>query len=235
MKKDNNKLWKYFKRTFNVWVKFLKYFGIYFVSMSFFSMILYGILRSYFQDALLIVIGVNSAVSVIMAFPELMEDFISGKVSEFNKKEAAYLREIGKLKQEMEKEKKMREEAEKVTAVQKVLNVVLDSDEKVLDDVVVVGAGTQKKVSVTGAITSMKGSELKAPSSSLTNNLAGKLAGVVAVTTSGEPGSASDFYIRGVGTFGGRATPLILLDDVEISSGDLNRIPAENIESFSIL
>jgi TonB-linked SusC/RagA family outer membrane protein len=117
----------------------------------------------------------------------------------------------------------------------KVMNVVLDSDEKLLDDVVVVGAGTQKKVSVTGAITSMKGSELKAPSSSLTNNLAGKLAGVVAVTTSGEPGSASDFYIRGVGTFGGRATPLILLDDVEISSGDLNRIPAENIESFSIL
>lgn len=85
-------------------------------------MILYGILRSYFQDALLIVIVVNSIVSFIMAFPELLEDFISGKVSEFNKKEATYLREIGKLKQEMEKEKKMREEAEKEVEVLRKLN-----------------------------------------------------------------------------------------------------------------
>ena len=55
------------------------------------------------------------------------------------------------------------------------------------------------------------------------------------MTHSGEPGSTSEFYIRGISTFGGRATPLILLDDVEISSGDLNNIPAESIESFSIL
>ncbi len=77
--------------------------------------------------------------------------------------------------------------------------------------------------------------ELKAPSSSLTSSLAGRLAGVMVNTNSGEPGSASDFYIRGIATFGGRKTPLILLDDVEISSGDLNNIPAETIESFSIL
>lgn len=104
-----------------------------------------------------------------------------------------------------------------------------------LEGVVVVGAGTQKKVSVTGAITTVRGTDLRAPSSSLTNNLAGKLAGVVSVVNSGEPGSSSEFYIRGVGTFGGRATPLILLDGVEISAGDLNRLPAESIESFSIL
>ena len=61
------------------------------------------------------------------------------------------------------------------------------------------------------------------------------MAGVIAKTNSGEPGSGAEFYIRGIGTFGGRATPLILLDDVEISSGDLNYVPAENIESFSIL
>ena len=77
--------------------------------------------------------------------------------------------------------------------------------------------------------------ELKAPGSSLTSSLAGRLAGVMVNTNSGEPGSASDFYIRGISTFGGRKTPLILLDDVEISSGDLNNIPAETIESFSIL
>ena len=73
------------------------------------------------------------------------------------------------------------------------------------------------------------------PSSTLSNSFAGKLAGVIAKTNSGEPGSGAEFYIRGIGTFGGRATPLILLDDVEISSGDLNYVPAENIESFSIL
>lgn len=104
-----------------------------------------------------------------------------------------------------------------------------------LDEIVVVGAGTQKKVSITGAISAIEGSELRAPSSSLTNNLTGKLAGVVSMTTSGEPGSVSNFYIRGIGTFGGRATPLILLDDIEISSGDLNNIPTESIASFSIL
>ncbi len=90
--------------------------------MSFFSMILYAILRSQFEDALIIVIVVNSIVSFIMAFPEMLEDFISGKASEFNKKETAYLREISKLKQEVEKEKKMREEAEKEVEILRKLN-----------------------------------------------------------------------------------------------------------------
>ena len=61
------------------------------------------------------------------------------------------------------------------------------------------------------------------------------MAGVISTTSTGEPGQASEFYIRGINTFGGVATPLILLDGVEISSGDLNRIPAESIESFSLL
>ena len=116
-----------------------------------------------------------------------------------------------------------------------VINVKMESDNQLLSEVVVVGAGTQKKVSVTGSITSVKGLELKAPSSSLTTSFAGKLAGVISMTSTGEPGAASEFYIRGVSTFGGRATPLILLDDVEISTADLNNIQAETIESFSIL
>ena len=116
-----------------------------------------------------------------------------------------------------------------------VINVKMESDNQLLSEVVVVGAGTQKKVSVTGSITSVKGLELKAPSSSLTTSFAGKLAGVISMTSTGAPGAASEFYIRGVSTFGGRATPLILLDDVEISTADLNNIPAETIESFSIL
>lgn len=116
-----------------------------------------------------------------------------------------------------------------------VMTIKMQSDNEVLDEVVIVGAGTQKKVSVTGAITSVKGATLKIPTSSLTSSLAGKLSGIMAVTNSGEPGSTSDFYIRGINTFGGRSTPLILLDGVEISSGDLNRVPAETIESFSLL
>lgn len=116
------------------------------------------------------------------------------------------------------------------------ITIELPSDSELLNEVVVVGFGTQKKVSVVGSITSIKASSLKTPSSSLTNSFAGRLAGVIATTSSGEPGkNASDFYIRGIGTFGGRATPLIMLDGVEISTGDLNYIPAESIESFSIL
>lgn len=116
-----------------------------------------------------------------------------------------------------------------------VFNIKLETEAELLNEVVVVGAGTQKKVSVTGAITAVKGSSLVTPTSSLTSSFAGKLAGVVATTNSGAPGESANFYIRGIGTFGGRATPLIMLDDVEISAADLNRIPAETIESFSIL
>lgn len=118
---------------------------------------------------------------------------------------------------------------------QGLVDVKLVPDNEMLAEVVVVGQGTQKKVSVTGSISTVKGSSLKVPSSSLTSSLAGKLAGVMSMTTSGEPGSTSEFYIRGINTFGGVATPLILLDGVEISSNDLNRIPAESIESFSLL
>ena len=115
------------------------------------------------------------------------------------------------------------------------INVTLMEETQQLEDVVVVAHGVQKKASITGAITSVKGAELRMPSSSLTTALAGQLAGVIATTSSGEPGALSNFYIRGIGTFGGRATPLIMLDDVEISAADLNNIPAETIEGFSIL
>ncbi len=118
---------------------------------------------------------------------------------------------------------------------QGIVNVQLSPDSEVLGEVVVVAAGTQKKVSVTGAISAIEGDILSAPTSSLTNNLAGKLAGVISMTQSGQPGSTSQFYIRGISTFGGRTTPLILMDGVEISVNDLNNIPTESIESFSIL
>lgn len=113
--------------------------------------------------------------------------------------------------------------------------ITLEPANNVLEETVVVGSGVQKKVSVTGAISSVKASDLVVPSSNLSNAFAGRIAGVIAQQSSGEPGSGSNFYIRGIGTFGGRTTPLILLDDVEISTNDLNYVPAENIKSFSIL
>lgn len=116
------------------------------------------------------------------------------------------------------------------------LKIELDASAQSLNEVVVTGTGVQKKVSVTGAISSVSGAELKTSASTLTQNLAGKFAGVYANNTSGEPGSGAEFYIRGISNFAGKsATPLILLDDVEISAGDLNYIPAENIKSFSVL
>lgn len=118
---------------------------------------------------------------------------------------------------------------------QGMINIQMVSADEMLGEVVVVGAGTQRKISVTGAITSVEGASLRTPSSSLTNNLAGQLAGVISQSGGGQPGSYSSFYIRGISTFGGRATPLILLDGIEISVGDLNNLPAESIESFSIL
>ena len=87
------------------------------------------------------------------------------------------------------------------------LEVKLESDNQV-EEVVVVGAGVQRKVSITGAITSIEGDQLRTSSSSLTTALAGKLAGVIQMNNSGAPGSTSEFYIRGIGTFGGVPLPL---------------------------
>lgn len=115
------------------------------------------------------------------------------------------------------------------------VEVQMAGEENTLDEVIVVGSGTQKKVSVTGAIASVSGENLRMPATTLSTALAGKMPGIIARQTSGEPGSGADFYIRGISTFGGRVKPLILLDDVEISSNDLDYVPAENIESFSIL
>ena len=114
-----------------------------------------------------------------------------------------------------------------------VIDIVMQEDITDLDEVVVVGMGTQRKVSVIGSISSVNVSELKTPSRSLTNSLAGRLAGVIAVQRSGEPGfDNSNFWIRGISTFGENRTPLILVDGVERSMDNLD---PEEIESVSIL
>jgi len=114
------------------------------------------------------------------------------------------------------------------------LNVKLVPDSKTVEEVVVVGYGTQKKASVVGAIATVDVANLKMPGSQLSTNLAGQLAGVVSMSRSGEPGknSAADFYIRGVSSFQGTSTPLVLVDGIE---RDLDLVDTDDIESFSIL
>lgn len=116
------------------------------------------------------------------------------------------------------------------------LNIRMLEKTTTLEDVVVVGFGKQKKASVVGAISSVKPEAFKLPTSSLSASLAGRLSGVIAVQRSGEPGGdGADFWIRGIATNGANSRPLILLDGVEISTGDLNNIQPDDIESFSIL
>lgn len=116
------------------------------------------------------------------------------------------------------------------------LDVVLDSDNKGIDEVVVVGFGTQKKESIVGAITTIKPSELKSSSSDLTTALQGRIAGMIAYQNSGEPGQDNvDFFIRGAASFGYKTQPLILIDGLELNSTDLARLQPNDIESFSIL
>lgn len=114
------------------------------------------------------------------------------------------------------------------------INVTLKPDMEVLDEVVVVGYGHQKKESVVGAISTLDMSKIRVPGSSISNVLAGQLSGVVAMNRSGEPGkdSAADFYIRGVSSFRGSATPLVLVDGIE---RELDLVDTEDIASFSIL
>ena len=105
-----------------------------------------------------------------------------------------------------------------------------------LEDAVVVAFGKQKKESVIGSITSIDVSTLKVPSSNLTTSLAGNVAGVIAYQRSGEPGQDNaDFFVRGITTFGANTSPLILIDNIELTTTDLARLQPDDIESFSVM
>ena len=105
-----------------------------------------------------------------------------------------------------------------------------------LEDVVVVGFGVQKKESLVGAVQSVKPSDLQTSSSNLSTSFSGKIAGVIAVQKSGEPGAdGANFWIRGISTFGSGQSPLLIHDGVEITNPMRNNIPPETSESFSVL
>ena len=111
--------------------------------------------------------------------------------------------------------------------------IALKEDSNQTEEVVVVGRGTQRKISVVGAVTNVKANDLQVPAASVTNMLGGRVPGIIAVTRSGEPGSDfSEFWVRGIGTFGAGSSALVLIDGIE---GDLNTLDPADIESFTVL
>ncbi len=115
----------------------------------------------------------------------------------------------------------------------KVLDVTLREDAQFLEEVVVVGYGTQKKVNLTGSVSMVNSDEISArPISSMASGLQGLLPGVTVVNPTGQPGeSETTIRVRGVGTIG-NANPLVLIDGVE---GDISAVNPEDIESVSVL
>ena len=114
------------------------------------------------------------------------------------------------------------------------LDVVLEQNDALLDAVEVVGYGVQKKISVIGSQQSIQVDELKVPAANLTQGLAGRVAGLVSVQRTSEPGfDDADIYIRGISTLtASMSAPLTLVDGVPRSFANVD---PEDIESFSIL
>lgn len=124
-----------------------------------------------------------------------------------------------------------------VDASNSVINIKLLESNIQADEVVITAMGQkQRKEAIVGAVSSVRPGDLKVPASNLTSAMAGRISGIIAFQPSGQPGQDnSNFFIRGVTTFGYRKDPLILIDNVEMTSTDLARLQVDDIESFSIL
>ena len=116
------------------------------------------------------------------------------------------------------------------------IDVKLAADTKALGEVVVVGYGTQKKVTVTGAVATLQGEKIiKSPATDISNSLAGRLPGLVVIQQSGEPGyDGATISIRGTNTLGNNS-PLIVIDGIPDRDGGLGRLSPRDIESISVL
>ncbi len=116
------------------------------------------------------------------------------------------------------------------------LDITLASDDKMLSEVIVVGYGEQKKETVTGAVATVKGSDLiKSPAMNLSNSIAGRMPGVIATNAGGQPGSdGSTIRIRGSNTLGNNDA-LIVIDGVPARAGGIDRLNPADIESMSVL
>ncbi len=125
----------------------------------------------------------------------------------------------------------------KITGTQPI-NIVLEEDAKGLEEVVILGLGEKvKKITNTGAISSITGTEIRqSPTSSIQNSLAGRLPGFFSQQRSGQPGrDGANFQIRGVSTYQGTTAPLIIVDDIEVTADQISMLDQNEIESLTIL
>lgn len=116
------------------------------------------------------------------------------------------------------------------------VDVVMQPDEAILEEVVVVGYGTEKKRNVTGSIVAISNEDIKSsPATTVSNTLAGRLPGLIASNSSGEPGfDDASILIRGISTTG-NAAPLIVIDGVPDRAGGFSRLDPNDIETFTVL
>jgi len=120
-----------------------------------------------------------------------------------------------------------------VTEEKKNLDIKLVSVTHEMEDIVVTGVGTQRKISTLASISTISPEELQVPAPSIANLLGGRVAGVISMVSSGEPGkNLAEFWIRGRGTFGAGDAALVLIDGLE---GNINSIDPADIESLSVL
>ena len=115
------------------------------------------------------------------------------------------------------------------------IEIRFTEDAVALEEVVVTALGAvQRKISTVAAISTVNVQDLQSPATpSMANLLGGRVAGVISMQTSGEPGkNISEFWIRGIGTFGANASALVLIDGLE---GNINSIDPADVESFSVL
>jgi len=127
---------------------------------------------------------------------------------------------------------------EVVVGDQGTIDVTLSLNQESLEETVIIAfSGKQKKTNLVTSVTSINPEELKGPTNNLTNMLAGRVPGMISYQRSGEPGADnSDFFIRGLSTFGsGKRNPLILIDGIESTPTDLARLQPDDIDSFSVL
>lgn len=126
------------------------------------------------------------------------------------------------------------------------VNVALATSEQNLQEVVVVGYGTKKKVDLTGSVATVKAAEIEnRPFTSVDRALQGKVAGLQSVQGSGQPGAAQNILIRGVSSISASNSPLWVIDGVPVNTGDASRLQTtanllstlnpNDIESISVL
>lgn len=119
---------------------------------------------------------------------------------------------------------------------QKTINITLQEDVAKLDEVVVLGYGTQKRSDISGSVSEIAQKEIaKNPTPNLSNALVGQTSGIIATQRSGEPGrDGSNIFIRGIGTTGD-ASPIYVIDGIVRTARDFSQLNSNEIESFSIL